>query len=374
MDYILDCQLSRRALADPHPKDLALLVRAAAQLIHRLTISCHLPEFTDHGLGHLCSLLERISTWTSDDPPGNPQSLVERLSPEECATLLLAVLFHDIGMLSQRPDDLPQPAPAWALKSISDVPNWVRSTHILRMQGVVRRGLRSYGVTQPTDPLIQRAIAVATAHGSWPWQPEFAALLPRDAALAAVLAVADLMDEDSNRCDITTLLDHRQGSQLNRAHWIRHGLTIGRVNIASDEIKIGLAAVPNASPAAMSPVFSALRNHFRLALLYSPTLAPIKAGNLKPKFNFGKGVPTEANPDLDKWNLIPGFATDSALSFQLLSTFFPIAILDGEKAAPKELTNATSLLEPVDLTNFHAIRGSAEPRSSYEQVARALAL
>ncbi len=372
MDYILDCGLCRRALADPHPKDLALFVRDVAKLVHRLTVSCHLPEFTDHGLGHLCSLLERISTWTSDDPPGNPQLLIDRFTSEECATLLIAVLLHDIGMLSQRPDDMPQPAPTWALKAMNDVPNWVRATHILRMSGVARRGLGQRVGTRPDDAAIQRALAVAGAHGSWPWEKEFTVLPTRDGALAAVLAVADLLDEDSNRCDITTLLNHRQGSQLNRAHWIRHGLTSGRVNVVSDEIVIALASVPDVEVAAMAPVFSALRNHFRLALLYSPALTSIKAHNLKPRFNVSKGVPNLTNPDLINWNLVPSFGTATALRFQLLNTFFPVALLDTEKASPEEMIQATSILEPVDLTEFLAVRGNLEPRSPYEQVARAL--
>lgn len=81
-----------------------------AQLIHRLTASCYLPEFTDHGLSHVCSLVERISTWTCEQGTEASQLLVERLSADERATLLMAVLFHDIGMLSQRPDDLPPSA------------------------------------------------------------------------------------------------------------------------------------------------------------------------------------------------------------------------------------------------------------------------
>jgi hypothetical protein len=374
VNYIFDCALCRRALADPQPKDLALFVRDAAQLIHRLTVSCHLPEFTDHGIAHLCSLLERISTWTSDDPPGSPQLLVDRLSADECATLLIAVLFHDIGMLSQRPDDLPQPVPIWAVKALNDVPNWVRLTHILRMHGVVRRGLGNRAGTRPADAAIQRALAVAAAHGSWPRQREFTTLSPRDGALAAVLAVADLLDEDANRCDITTLLNHRQGSQLNRAHWIRHGLTIGRVKVVSDEIQIDLASVPGADPLIMAPVFCALRNHFRLALMYRSALAPIKANNLRPKFNAPTGVPPTANQGLAGWNLMPSFATAPALSFQLMNTFFPVSLLDAEKATTEEMADAAPLLEPVDLTSFRLIRGSDEPRSSYEQVARALSL
>lgn len=372
IDYILDCSLARRALTDPNPRDLTLLIRSVAQLVHRLSISCHLPEFTDHGLNHLCSLLERISSWTSDDPPGNPQLLVHRLSPEECSVLLLAVLLHDIGMLSQQADDLPRPAPAWALKTMNDVPNWVRSTHILRMRGVVGRGLKNSGGTPPNSPIIERALQVAIAHGSWPWNPEFTSLSARDAALGAILAVADLLDEDSNRCDITTLLDHRQGTQLNRAHWIRHGLTVGRVNIASDEIGISLANLANTTAAAMTPAFAALRNHYRLAMLYSDTLRAVGVRNLRPRFNFGAGVPTSTNRELDNWTLIPGFATETALCFQLLTTFFPLAILDSERATPNEMASASGLLEPVDLTGYRAFRGTGEPRSSYEQISLAL--
>jgi hypothetical protein len=372
LDYILDSALCHRAFSDPHPKDLVLIVRETALLIDRLTRSCHLPEFTDHGLPHLCSLLERISSWTSDDPPGRPQLLVERLSPEECSILLLAVLFHDIGMLSQRPDDLPRPAPPWALKSMNDVPNWVRSTHILRMRGLVCRGLSNRQGTQPNDRLIQRSLSVAAAHGSWPWQDEFAQLSERDRALAAVLAVADLMDEDSNRCDLTTLLNHRQGTELNRAHWVRHGLTIGRLQISSDQINVRLVSIPGASSAAMSPVFAALRNHFRLVRLYSSALAAIKAGSLNFRFSPDSGVPIETNRELSQWENIPGFTTDNAISFQLLSTFFPVALLDNEKATPEEMNEARSLLEPVDLKDFCAVRGKVEPRSTYEQVARAL--
>lgn len=176
VDYIVDCPLARRALSDPDPKDLALLIRDIAQLIHRLTISCHLPEFTDHGLNHLCSLLERISSWTSDDPPGNPQLLIERLTPGECALLLMAVLLHDIGMLSQRADDFPPPVPLWATKALNDVPNWVRMTHIQRMERVTFRGLGPRTGTLPSDLVVKRAMNIAAAHGSWPWDQAFANL------------------------------------------------------------------------------------------------------------------------------------------------------------------------------------------------------
>lgn len=105
-DFIFESVLSRKALLNPSPPSLAVFLREIIGSIHRLTVSCHLPEFTDHGLNHLCSLVDRISRWTSPSG-GTPRLVVENLEPSECAVLLLATLIHDVGMLSQRPEDLP---------------------------------------------------------------------------------------------------------------------------------------------------------------------------------------------------------------------------------------------------------------------------
>ena len=53
-DFIVSTALARKALRcrwNLFPVALHDLV----EVIHRLVQSCHLPEFTDHGLPHLCS-------------------------------------------------------------------------------------------------------------------------------------------------------------------------------------------------------------------------------------------------------------------------------------------------------------------------------
>src|SRR5207247_3442740 len=51
-DFIFESELCRRALLNPEPKSLAVFLRDLLAEIHRLTLSCNLPEFTDHGLQH----------------------------------------------------------------------------------------------------------------------------------------------------------------------------------------------------------------------------------------------------------------------------------------------------------------------------------
>jgi len=120
-DFIFDSALGRLSLRDPYPRNLAILLREVISLIYRLTSSCQLPEFTEHGLPHLCSLVDRICQWTFPAKSGAKDSLLEQLSPIEAGQLLLAVLVHDIGMLSQRPEDMPAGATVWQSKGIRDV-------------------------------------------------------------------------------------------------------------------------------------------------------------------------------------------------------------------------------------------------------------
>src|SRR5882762_1085064 len=101
-DFIGASQLYRRALLEPQPPSLAIFIRDLTEQIYRLQSSCHLPEFTDHGLSHLCSLVERISGWTLASTLQTFDPLDSLLSPSEAGVLLLATLFHDVGMLSQR--------------------------------------------------------------------------------------------------------------------------------------------------------------------------------------------------------------------------------------------------------------------------------
>jgi hypothetical protein len=49
-DFIFDSALCRRALHRHDPPAFPVFLRELIAGIHRLTASCHLPEFTDHGL------------------------------------------------------------------------------------------------------------------------------------------------------------------------------------------------------------------------------------------------------------------------------------------------------------------------------------
>jgi hypothetical protein len=367
-DFIFDSALCRRALREPHPPSLAVFLREIISGIHRLTVSCHLPEFTDHGLGHLCSLIDRISRWSSPGAAAVPALVVHGLDEEESAVLLIATLVHDIGMLSQRPEDLPPGSSNAAGKPLRDVPTWVRRTHIERMNGVVRRMLEGTEfIPLLSDPVIARAFTVAEAHGKWPWDWNVANLTQRDAGLAAVLAVVDLLDEDSARCDSATLLRHRYGTAENCAHWIRHGLTLGRVLVEQGRVLVRLGRPPG-SDARLDPVFVALRNHFLLVRLYLAELAQVGAGLHAVDFDPSSGGPASFAEQLDGWEELPGFRTQGALVFHLLGSFMAEALMDDRRVSETILTRLTAQgLTPIDLNNFYKIRGVREPRMLVEQ-------
>jgi len=336
-------------------------------------VSCHLPEFTDHGLGHLCSLVDRISRWSSA-PSGAPQRLVvEGLSAKECAVLLLATLLHDIGMLSQRPEDLPPGDPNATAKSFRDVPTWVRRTHIDRMEGVFRRMLcATEFVNAVNEPIVRRSLQVAKAHGSWPWKWDISTLPGRDTGLAALVAVSDLLDEDSARCDSATLLRHRYGTAENCAHWIRHGLTQGRVLVERGRVSVRLARPPG-TDAQLDMVFTALRNHFSLVMLYLRELGQVGAGLHGIDFDPPLGGVKLIVEDLSGWNDLEEFGTQTALVYHLLGSFMPEALMDTRRVDPDTLRRlAAQGLASVDLTQFYAIRGTREPRLPIEQAFNAL--
>lgn len=372
--FVFDSSLCRRALSGDTPEEFAVLVRDVIAGVQRLTLSCHLPEFTDHGLPHLCSLVDRICRWTPPPGSGAPPTVVDGLTNSECAVLLLATLLHDIGMLSQRIEDLEDPRdPRWA-RGYRDIANWVRRTHIPRIKGLVHR---LFEKTHPAffqpGSLLLRSIPVAMAHGAWPCKPEFSSLAGKDSGLAAIVAVTDLLDEDSNRCDTKTLVEHRHGSLLNMGHWIRHGLTADRVLVEKGVIHVKLARPPG-TDSQMAPVYAALRNHYRLALLYSEALERVGAGPLpRVEFDPPTGTPVFEANRLADWRMTPGLATQSALVFHLLSSFLPEATLDNRRLAGKAISRLRACgFEPVDLTNFQATRGTHERRSPEELAFRAL--
>lgn len=175
-------------------------------------------------------------------------------------------------------EDMPNVDDQLAVSAVPDVPTWVRKTHIARLPRLLMRLLeRTPYDHHINNPIIIRAIAVAQAHGKWPWDWEGFGFRDRDPALAAMLAVSDLLDEDALRCDSATLLKHRQGLPLNCAHWLRHGLTDGRVLVRRGRVAVTLARPPNVD-AQMLSVFDALRNHYQLIKLYVAQLGMIGAG------------------------------------------------------------------------------------------------
>lgn len=374
VDFITGNQLCRRALANPQPASLANFLRDLLDQIYQLQQSCHLPEFTDHGLSHLCSLVQRISEWSLPPSPAGETFLVEQLTSNEAGILLLATLFHDVGMLSQRPEDLPSEDRLAAIPRVDDVATWVRRTHVTRMRGLVSRLFHeTEHESLLEDQVIQRAFLVAAAHQQWPGEWARIGLTGRDAGLAAVLAISDLLDEDSVRCDTSVLVAHRQGNAMNYAHWLRHSLTV-EVKFVDGSVRVQFGRLPNTDES-LSPIYAALRNHFRLGILYRDELAQIAVTLGSPHFVPDAGIPAVSAIVNEGWQSIRGFGTQSALAFHLLRSFMPEALIDDRVLQSARIAELRHLgFEHVDMTAFRELPGNIESRSEDEQVFRALLL
>jgi hypothetical protein len=370
-DFIFSSHLGRHALADSSLPRWPVALHDLIEAIHLLVLSCHMPEFTDHGLPHLCSLVDRLSLWELADG----RLLIERLSPQESALLLLSTLVHDLGMLSQNAQDLPDDHPAWASRDQAmDVADWVRRTHVIRLPLLATRVLNEAGHGALVgDSRFSDALKIAAAHQQWPWQWEGPwQEHPRRRGLAALIAVADLLDEDSARCDTTTLLRHREGSALNRAHWLRHGLTSNRILVSRGSITIKMHKPPR-TDTTLRPVFGALRNHFRLACLYCDDLHSLNADIEKINFSHSTGIPTEENMVLGEWNLLPEYANVNALSYQLLRSFMSEALKDSTRLTDSALQQLIRAgLEDVDLSSLRAAHPPREPGTEIEQSFQAI--
>ena len=375
-DFIFESSLARRALERPSPCNLSNFLRELIHGISRLSQSCHLPEFTDHGLSHLCSLVDRISRWSMPNDSSSIERFVveaDSFTSEQAAILLIATLTHDIGMLSQRPEDMPHVDDQLGVSGIRDIPTWVRHTHISRLPRLLERLFAQTPFAQQTsDPIVLRAISVAQAHGKWPWDWSTFRFQDRDSALAAMLAVSDLLDEDAMRCDTATLLKHRLGSPLNCAHWLRHGLTEGRVLVRQGRIEVTLARPPEVD-AQMLPVFDALRNHYQLVRLYVTHLALVGAGLLGVECHPTADIPDKVASRLLGWEKLPEFQTQSALRFHLLDSFMPEALMDSKRLTPSVISRLSALhLQPIPMDDYYAIRSTVPPRTDQERAFHAL--
>ena len=138
----------------------------------------------------------------------------------------------------------------------------------------------------------------------------------RDRGLAAVSAIADLLDEDATRCDTETLLNHRQGNMISLGHWIRHSLTANRLVVSQGKVTVEMARPPG-TDASFDTVFAALRNHFRLVGLYNEALSGLNAGTVTPAFFPETGGPATEAQGLTGWDRLDGLSTQQALLFHV---------------------------------------------------------
>lgn len=287
IDAILHSALARRAV------ETALVTRkgnpCAANFfydllwdIDRLAQLCQLTEFTEHGLPHIGSLVSRIETWERDDGT----FVLDSLTNDEAFFLFFAVCVHDIGMLTQTQDDLSEPDRLRYARTFNNLPEWVRRTHVARLEGVVTRRLGPRYPEFVESSYFRLGVELARSHQSWPDEDGYAILASRAeeagfrperiAALAGMLAVADLLDEDSSRCDSMTLFSDKVGTLLNRAHWLRHMLTEGPIRIVRGTVNIHLRA-PSNLEGRIEGALEGLRNHLRLAQVYNKVLRPLNA-------------------------------------------------------------------------------------------------
>lgn len=366
-DFILTSSLGKKALESTSLPHFLNFLLDLISTIYQLTISCHLPEFTDHGLPHLCSLVDRVSQWTCNTSQEKSKDLLYFISKDEAAILLLALLFHDMGMLSQSPEDVDGDQPELKTKGQMDLSTWVRRTHVDRLKKLVHRLFRKKYPELIRSKSFGLSIKIAKAHSKWPWEDGFKDLPGKGAGLASIVAIADLLDEDSNRCDTSTLIDHKQGSLLNIAHWLRHSLTSGRVMVSKGHVEVKMVKPPGTDEQ-IAPVFAALRNHYRLVKLYNHFLDCLGAGSLEIDFGPETIIPDHEAPGLRDWKRIPGFYTQKALLFHLLETFFPLALLDSKREPECNIQKLGELeMEPLDLEFFYKIRGIVETHSPYEK-------
>ena len=145
-------------------------------------------------------------------------------------------------------------------------------------------------------------------------------------------------------------------------------LTSNKVLVAGGIVSVTLVRPPG-TDVQLLPVYAALRNHFKLALLYKQELSTIGAGLLKVTFDPPFGCPSQEEPGLANWNATPGLPSQSALIYHLLSSFMPLALQDEKRVYNLDLDKVKGLqFEDIDLTVFWKIRGELDIHSQEEEV------
>ncbi|MCI8772108.1 MAG: hypothetical protein HFH73_13425 [Lachnospiraceae bacterium] len=360
LSFIMGCSLAQKAFIDPPVRNYTNIVRNLIEEADRLADNCHMPEFTNHALPHICSIVRRASVW------GTADGWIDQMSSAEACYLLIALIIHDLGMLSQDAQDLPDLERISSRKGMSDLASWVRSTHVSRLPKLIRRLLAQYIIDDPSlSAHLDIIIQIAVSHGAWPWQeafchkPENAQALGMDVfrlrGLNAVVAVSDLLDEDSSRCDTATLIRHKHGSNLNISHWIRHALTAEVRDIQEHKVNIQFRILPDV-PDDIEIVYTVLQNHYQLIRLYNSDLSAIGASISNIDFDKSR-ITDQISSDMRIWSELPDFR--HCLIPWLLSTFEDEAkncvqhnsevqkYLDELKLKCVSLNNYTGFLSPA---------------------------
>lgn len=357
INYILGSPLAKKAFACPPFNNFTNILTEIIRGIDRLADNCHMPEFTNHALPHICSIVKRASEW------GESDGWLADAASQEAGYLLIALLIHDIGMLSQDSGDIPDDEKFQYMKGLSDMSNWVRRTHVIRIEKLVKNMLSDYRKNEMLSDHLDVIIGMAQSHAKWPWDPDFVTAKSQIArvglkeerigAFNAVIAVCDLLDEDSNRCDTLTLIKHHYGTIENKAHWIRHAITKQVEGVKDHRIMVRFRRLPVDSPY-LDMLYRTLRNHYRLVKLYQENLKVIHGEIWHLDFEPGDGIPEEKDEiseKLGEYQSIPEFQYD--LIPYLMATFMDEAKNQdrGDDSVRKRLNEIG--LETMDLSELN---------------------
>lgn len=357
VSFVFESQITKKAMERPPFDDFANILVEIIQSIDRLADNCHMAEFTNHAMPHICSIIKRASEWAESD------EWIKKISSQEAAYLLLALLIHDIGMLSQDAKYIPAQERSKYIKGSSDIANWVRRTHVIRIEGLVKHILDDFiKKDSKLEKHLNVIIGMAGSHDKWPWQQGFVSchdeirelklIESRIAALNAIIAVCDLLDEDSNRCDTIVLMKHHHGTVENMAHWIRHALTKEVIGVNSQEVTVIFRSITSKIPN-FEMVYRALRNHYRLVKLYNEKLVHLDAQIIHINFKPNDGLPVYKDiisDELEIYGQIPELRNN--LVPQLMSTFMKEALNKDENDGQLRQKLDAVGLECIDLSDI----------------------
>ena len=355
-DYIMESSLAKKAFVNPPFSQFTNVLRTLIQSIDRLADNCHMPEFTNHALPHICSIVHRASEWAVRD------KWITKIDEKEAGYLLLALVVHDIGMLSQDASELPDENKTANMKGFSDISNWVRRTHVIRIEGLVLSlMMEEIERDGSLKTHLEVVIGMASSHQKWPWEADFVSHMDAIIALGldvrnieamnAIIAVCDLLDEDSNRCDTITLIKYRHGTMENMAHWIRHALTVEVDGVKNHTVKVSFRKLlPSEEHHEL--IYRALRNHYRLVRFYNEKLTILDAQIEHVIFDPSDGIPTFTDEIADQlkeiWVGLEEFK--GCITEQILSTFMQEALnRDGGNTKMRKRLDALGL-EIMDIS------------------------